>query len=107
MLARLQDLQQALQPLGLTLNLSKGKLWGPGILAADQTEPSFPEGLAADHPGRAVTIVPVGGDCGITSLGVPIDAPKGIPGRDTSVAPECQIRWGKAVEQATLILERL
>ena len=74
MLARLVDLKQALEPLGLNLNLAKCKLWGPGLLRADSVVPQYPAGLAEDHPGRAVPIVPFGGLCGITALGVPIDA---------------------------------
>ena len=69
--------------------------------------PRYPEGLARSHPGREVPVVPFGWGCGITALGVPIDAPKGAPGRDPTVAPECLRRWEQAVEQTCLILERL
>ena len=109
-LARLQDLQENLEPIGLKLNLGKCKLWGPGIQVVDnnnQAEPRYPEGLARLHPGREVPVVPFGWGCGITALGVPIDAPKGAPGRDPTVAPECLRRWEQAVEQICLILERL
>jgi hypothetical protein len=106
-LARLQDLQQALAGIGLVLNLAKCKLWGPGIQTVSQAEPQFPDGLAEDHPGRAVSVIPFGGSHGITALGVPIDAPKGFPGRDPSLAPECRLRWGMAVEQTSFILDRL
>ena len=106
-LARLVDLKQALEPLGLNLNLAKCKLWGPGLLRANSAVPVYPEGLAEDHPGRAVPMVPFGGLCGITALGVPIDAPKGFPGRDPSLAPECRSKWALAVEQTNLLLERL
>ena len=109
-LARLQDLQENLEPLGLKLNLSKCKLWGPGIQVVDnnnQVLPRYPEGLARSHPGRDVPIVPFGGASGITALGVPVDAPKGAPGRDPSVAPECLRKWEEAVAQTCLILERL
>ena len=106
-LARLQDLQGALEPMGLSLNLSKCKLWGPGIQTVGQAMPMYPDELAAEHPGRAVPVIPFGGDCGITALGVPIDAPEGVPGRAPFVAPECLLKWGKAVEQTGVILESL
>lgn len=105
--AKLQDLQKVLPPHGLTLNLAKCRLWGPGIQTAAQALPLYPLELAADHPGRQVPVVPFGGSCGITALGVPVDAPKGFPGRDPDKAPECLLRWGKAVEQTNLLLERL
>ena len=105
--ARLQDLRENLEPLGLRLNLGKCRLWGPGIQAEGQVTPVYPEGLARSHPGREVPVVPFGKGCGITALGVPIDAPKGAPGRDPLVAPECLRKWGDAVEQTCLILERL
>ena len=54
-----------------------------------------------------VPVVPFGGECGITALGVPVDAPKGFPGRDPQVAPECLLKWRKAVEQTCLLLSRL
>ena len=106
-LARVQDLERVLQPLGLTLNLAKCRLWGPGIQTVHQAMPQYPSELAEDHPSRRVPVVPFGGPCGITTLGVPIDAPKGFPGRDPAVAPECQQQWGKAVAQTVLLLERL
>ena len=106
-LARLQDLQAVLEPLGLFLNLGKCRLWGPGIQTVGQATPEYPDELAVDHPGRTVPVIPFGGECGITALGVPIDAPVGSPGRDPHVAPECLSKWGKAVEQTNLILERL
>ena len=106
-LARLQDLQQALERPGLHLNLAKCQLWGPGIQTISEHEPRYPDGLAIDHPGRRVPVVPFGGPRGITALGVPIDAPKGSPGRDPSKAPECWSVWGKAVGETTLLLERL
>ena len=106
-LARLHDLQRILEPMGLSLNLGKCKLWGPGIQTVGQAEPVYPDGLAEDHPGRAVPVIPFGGDCGITALGVPIDAPEGVPGRAPSVAPECLLKWGKAVGQTNIILESL
>ena len=105
--ARLQDLRENLEPLGLRLNLGKCRLWGPGIQAEGQVTPVYPEGLSRSHPGREVPVVPFGKGCGITALGVPIDAPKGAPGRDPLVAPECLRKWGDAVEQTCLILERL
>ena len=105
--ARLKDLQQVLERHGLSLNLAKCKLWGPGIQAAGEAQPRYPDGLAPDHPGRTVPVVPFGGSHGITALGVPIDAPKGFPGRDPLKAPECLSAWGKAVEQTNLLLERL
>jgi hypothetical protein len=106
-LARLADLKKVLELHGLALNLAKCKLWGPGILSASQTEPQYPPELPQDHPGREVPVVPFGGPHGITALGVPIDAPKGFPGRDPIVAPECRLRWGQAVEQTNLLLGRL
>ena len=106
-LARLQDLQRVLEPIGLSLNLAKCKLWGPGIQTQSQPHPHYPSELAADHPGRLVPVVPFGGPRGITTLGVPVDAPKGFPGRDPSVAPECRLRWTEAVEQTSMLLGRL
>jgi len=106
-LARLQDLQEALERLGLHLNLAKCQLWGPGIQTVGENTPRYPDGLAMDHPGRRIPVVPFGGPQGITALGVPIDAPKGSPGRDPSKAPECLSVWGKAVGETTMLLERL
>jgi hypothetical protein len=91
--ARLKDLQEGLERHGLCLNLAKCKLWGPGIQAVGEAQPRYPIGLAMDHPGRTVPVVPFGGSRGITALGVPIDAPKGFPGRDSSEAPECLSAW--------------
>ena len=107
MFARIQDLKQALEPIGLTLTLAKCRLWGPGIQSVSQTHPVYPPGLPEDHPGRVVPVIPFGGSHRITALGVPIDAPRGFPGRDPSVAPECQLRWGQAVAQTNVLLERL
>jgi hypothetical protein len=105
--ARLLDLQTALEPMGLRLNLAKCKLWGPGIQTTGEPSPRYPHGLAEDHPARAVPVVPFGGERGITALGVPIDAPKEFPGRNPSGAPECLSVWGRAVEQTNLLLDRL
>ena len=105
--ARLHDLQRILPKLGLTLNLTKCCLWGPGIQAVDQAMPRYPEQLAEDHQGREVPVVPFGGPGGITALGVPIDAPRGFPGRNPNVAPECLLRWGNAVKQTIVLLQRL
>jgi len=69
--------------------------------------PRYPEQLAADHPGREVPVVPFGGSGGITALGVPIDAPRGFPGRNPNVSPECLLRWGNAVNQTVMLLQRL
>lgn len=106
-LARLLDLQQALGAIGLKLNLAKCRLWGPGIQTADQELPTFPLGLAPDHPGRSIPVIPFGGETGITTLGVPVDAPKGVPGGGQPAAPECEAKWGAAVEQTNLLLQRL
>jgi hypothetical protein len=84
--ARLQDLRENLEPLGLRLNLGKCRLWGPGIQAEGHVTPVYLEGLARSHPGREVPVVPFGGGCGITA-----------PGRDPLVAPECLRKWGDAV----------
>ena len=93
--------------VGLSLNLEKCKLWGPGIQTKDQPTPSYPDELALDHPGRVVPVVPYGGENGITALGVPIDAPRGTPRREPFVAPECKLRWTTVVEQTRLLLTRL
>ena len=106
-LARLQDLKRVLEPLGLSLNLAKCRLWGPGIQMHDQAVPRYPDGFAQDHRGRMVPVIPFRGDRGITALGVPIDAPRGPARRDPFVAPECLLKWGTAVEQTNQLLVRL
>jgi hypothetical protein len=105
-LAKLSDLQQVLERVGLRLNLGKCRLWGPGFQSSPEGVPSLPPGLAHDHPSRSIPIIPFGGSIGITALGVPVDAPKGLR-RDPSVAPECEAKWQKAVGQTDLLLERL
>ena len=74
MLARLEDLHKVLQVVGLSLNLAKRQLWGPGLQSITQAFPQYPTGLAADHVGRSVPVLSFGGTSGITALGVPIDA---------------------------------
>jgi len=106
-LARLEDLVRVLEPLGLSLNLGKCKLWGPGIQSKDQAEPTYPVGLALDHPARMVPAIPFGGDRSITALGVPFDAAKGPMRVDPLVAPECLLKWGTAVEQTRQLIARL
>jgi len=40
------------------LNLAKCRPWGPGIQTADQELPQFPLGLASDHAGRSISVIP-------------------------------------------------
>ena len=96
-----------MQAVGLSLNLAKCKLWGPGLQTITQASPEYPLDLVVDHPGRSVPVVPLGGFSVITALGVPVDAPKGFLGRDTSVAQECMSQWQKSVEQTNLLLDGL
>ena len=103
---QLQDSQQALERIGLQLNLSKCRLWGPGFQVDEQGAPLLPPEFALNHPSRGVPIIPFGGVNGITAIGVPVDAPKGHRA-DPLVAPECNDKWQKAVAQAGLLLERL
>jgi len=105
--ARLLDLQQALGAIGLKLNHAKCRLWGPRIQTADQELPTFPLGLAPAHPRRSIQVIPFGGATGITTLGVPDDATKGGPGGGQPAAPECEAKWGAAVEHTNLLLQRL
>jgi len=106
-IARLLDLQQALGAIGLKLNLAKCNLRGPGIQTVDQELPIFPLGLAPNHRRRSIPVILFGGATGITTLGVPADAPKGVPGRGQPAATECEAKWGAAVEQTNLLLQRL
>ena len=105
-LAKLSDLKEALQRVGLRLNLGKCRLWGPGFQVNQEGAPFLPPELAPNHPSRCIPIVPFGGPTGITALGVPVDAPKGLR-TDPLVAPECAAKWQKAVDQTNLLLERL
>ena len=105
-LAKLLDLKHALERVGLGLNLGKCRLWGPGFQVDQEGVPSLPPNLAPDHPSRCIPITPFGGASGITALGVPLDAPKGLR-TDPLVAPECEAKWQKAVGQTNLLLERL
>ena len=105
-LARLQGLQQALHKVGLHLNLAKCNLWGPGVQSAYESGPHYPEGCTDEHPGRQVPVIPFGGDRGITALGVPVDAPWQLPHREET-RPECHAVWGRTVEKAGMLLQRL
>ena len=103
-LARLKDLREALSKVGLSLNLEKCKLWGPGMQTHEQPTPRYPDDLAMDNPWRQVPVIALWGERGITALGVPIDAPKGAARQEPFVAPA---QWTSSVEQTKLLLSRL
>jgi len=100
-LARLLDLQQALGAIGIKLNLAKCRLWGPGIQTADQDLPTFPLGLAPDHPGLSIPVIPFGGATGITTLGVPVVHPKECPAgasqRHQNARPSGVRQWSRQI----------
>ena len=92
-------LQVALSNVGLHLNLGKCQLWGPGVQSAGDTMPRYPEGLALDHPGRAIPVMSFVENSGITLLGVPID----FPG-----SSHCTHRhWAATVDATLALLGRL
>lgn len=92
-------LHVALGDIGLHLNLGKCHLWGPGVQAAGDFCPRYPEGLPLDHPGRLVPISPFIENSGITLLGVPID----FPGSSCRT----QAHWAFIVDKTLALLERL
>ncbi len=92
-------LQVALANVGLALNPTKCKAWGPGLQKANERGPTYPVDLPQDHIGRCIPVVPFSPGSGVTSLGVPIDAPGGN-GHSKAV-------WDKVVGQTTLLLDRL
>jgi hypothetical protein len=105
-LAKLEDLQQRFESIGLQLSLSKCQLWGPGFPFSQDGQPMLPPEVPSDHPSRAIPIIPFGGARGVTVLGVPVDAPK-VLREDPSAAPQCVTKWRQALEQTQLLLQRL
>ena len=92
-------LQVALGNVGLHLNLGKCHLWGPGIQDTGESIPHYPDGLALDHPGRAIPVIPFVENSGITLLGVPIDYPG---------SSHCTWRhWAAKVDETLALLDRL
>ena len=85
--------------MGLQLNAAKCKAWGPGLRRAGEPGPTYPADLPLDHVGRSIPVVPFDADSGITSLGVPIDAPGGC-GYTAAV-------WDKVTGQTLQLLDRL
>jgi hypothetical protein len=91
--ARLVDLQEAIEPMGLHLKLAKCKLWGLGSQTTSDPSPRYSHGLAEDHPARAVPVVPSGGQRGITAL--PHRRTEGVPREETLGGTGVLIRVGK------------
>ena len=92
-------LQVALSNVGLRLNLGKCCLWGPGVQAAGDPVPRYPDGLPLDHPGRIIPVLPFVPNSGITLLGVPIDFP--------GSSKRTESHWSTTVDKAILLLDRL
>ena len=92
-------LQVALAGVGLCLNPAKCQFWGPGIQAAGDMVPQYPEGIPLDHPGRAIPVLPFVENSGLTLLGVPIDFP--------GSSHHTRRHWAATVDATVALLERL
>ena len=65
----------ALEAIGLKINERKSLLWGPGVHMEGAAPAAAFTSLPDAHPLRGVPTCPFGPSAGITSLGVPVDAP--------------------------------
>ncbi len=89
----------ALERIGLKINQRKSLLWGPGIhREGDELAEAF-LALPLEHPLRSVPTCPYGPKEGITSLGVPVDA----PGSHSMGAK----KWAEAVDRTQEMLDKL
>lgn len=95
--ASLAYLTKALPGVDLQLNLNKCLLFGPGVRTNGET--SFPDDLRMDHPARGIPAVPFAVGHGISSLGLPVDAPG-----STAMASKF---WDSAVGKTYTLLERM
>ena len=95
----LNGLEKELSAVGLRLNPAKCKLWGPGVQTASTVCPHYPEGLPLDHVARAIPVTAFAEGHGLTTLGVPADA----PGSTTHTAT----KWKETVDKTDQLLKQL
>ena len=90
---------------GLSLNLAKCQLWGPGAEGLTGGPSPFGLDTPLDSPIRGVPIVKRSEGEGITVLGCPIDAP--AANTRAPVLPHSDITWSKVAAEASLLLQRV
>ena len=100
----LDALQSATQAIGLTLNLAKCQLWGPGTTCIVGAGIPFPRGTPLDSPIRAVPVVDFHAGLGIAVLGCPVDSGRPLP---RGTRPHSEHTWAKAANEASNLLRRL
>jgi len=79
----LAQLAPALSAVGLTINLDKCSLWGPGLKCPVGSRPTFPDSVGLGHPITAVPVIDYHPGSGITVLGTPIHHPGGMDYADS------------------------
>jgi hypothetical protein len=97
--AYLDVLEVALAKVGLVLNPTKCRLWGPGVQDRTDPGPHFPDEMPEAHVARRIPVTPFSPGEGLTTLGVPADAPGG--------AAHSIKKWHTAVDQAMELLAAL
>ena len=104
--AYLNALHEAASHVGLSLNLTKCQLWGPGTEKVVGAGVPYTHGTPLDSPIRAVPIVRFADGQGITVLGCPVDSPKPVQ-RQAAGGQHTELAWTKAVDETALLLSRL
>jgi len=82
--------------VGLTINLNKCSLWGPGLGCPVGNCPMFPVTIGLEHPIRAVPVVDYCPGSGITVLGTPVHHPDDAGYADT--------KWDSVTRNASELL---
>ena len=97
--AYLDALEGAPTKIGLWMNPQKCHLWGPGIQTDAAEAPAMPPDMPAGHVARRIPVTPFVPGSGLTTLGVPADAPGG--------SSHSQGKWCGVIDQATEMLTKL
>ena len=104
--AYLNALHEAAATVGLSLNLYKCQLWGPGTEAVVGVGVPHAHDMPLDSPVQAVPLVGYADAHGITVLGCPVDSPMKTR-RHASSSTHTIRAWSKAAAETALMLTRL